>query len=184
MTTRWLTSYELAAWVRLASILEMLPGALDGQLRRDAELTHFDYRVLSFLSESENQTLRMTYLAQVTNATLPRLSHVVSRLEKRGYLRRSPCEEDRRATNAVLTESGWEKVVAAAPGHVEAVRSLVLDGLSPEQVTQLTDITSRILDRLDAGDTLRPLYAAHDADVTAEQARRHPSVSADSASLD
>lgn len=163
MSVPWLTSTELAAWVRLASILELLPGALDGQLRRDAELTHFDYRVLSVLSESEDKTLRMTYLAQVTNASLPRLSHVIARLESRGYVQRQPCTEDRRATNASLTEQGWAKVVSAAPGHVEAVRSLVLDGLSAEQVAQLTEITSRILDRLDAGDAMRPVYAKHDA---------------------
>ncbi|PRZ12900.1 MarR family winged helix-turn-helix transcriptional regulator [Nesterenkonia sandarakina] len=163
MSVPWLTSTELAAWVRLASILELLPGALDGQLRRDAELTHFDYRVLSVLSESEDKTLRMTYLAQVTNASLPRLSHVIARLESRGYVQRQPCTEDRRATNASLTEQGWAKVVSAAPGHVEAVRSLVLDGLSAEQVAQLTEITSSILDRLDAGDAMRPVYAKHDA---------------------
>lgn len=164
MGTAWLTSAELAAWVRLASILELLPGALDSQLRRDAELTHFDYRVLSMLSESQDSTLRMTYLAQVTNSSLPRLSHVVARLETRGYVQRQPCPEDRRATNATLTEQGWAKVIAAAPGHVEAVRSLVLDGLSAEQVTQLTEITSSILDRLDAGDAMRPVYAKHDVD--------------------
>ncbi|MGJ9373210.1 MarR family winged helix-turn-helix transcriptional regulator [Nesterenkonia sp. CF4.4] len=163
MSTPWLTSTELAAWVRLASILELLPGALDGQLRRDAELTHFDYRVLSVLSESEGKTLRMTYLAQVTNASLPRLSHVVARLETRGYVQRQPCAEDRRATNASLTEQGWAKVVSAAPVHVKAVRSLVLEGLSAEQVTQLTEITSSILDRLDVGDAMRPVYAKHDA---------------------
>lgn len=163
MSVPWLNSTELAAWVRLASILELLPGALDGQLRRDAELTHFDYRVLSVLSESEDKTLRMTYLAQVTNASLPRLSHVIARLESRGYVQRQPCTEDRRATNASLTEQGWAKVVSAAPGHVEAVRSLVLDGLSAEQVAQLTEITSSILDRLDAGDAMRPVYAKHDA---------------------
>lgn len=163
MSVPWLTSTELAAWVRLASILELLPGALDGQLRRDAELTHFDYRVLSVLSESEDKTLRMTYLAQVTNASLPRLSHVIARLESRGYVQRQPCTEDRRATNASLTEQGWAKVVSAAPGHVETVRSLVLDGLSAEQVAQLTEITSSILDRLDAGDAMRPVYAKHDA---------------------
>lgn len=168
MGTPWLTSTELAAWVRLASILELLPGALDAQLRREAELTHFDYRVLSVLSESEGRTLRMTYLAQVTNASLPRLSHVVARLETRGYVARQPCAQDRRATNASLTAQGWAKVLEAAPGHVEAVRSLVLDGLSAEQVTALTEITSSILDRLDAGGAMRPVYAKHDTDPRPE----------------
>lgn len=160
--TPWLSAPELAAWTRLASILELLPSALDTQLRHDAALTHFEYRVLSMLSESENRTLRMTYLAQLTNASLPRLSHVVSRLEARGHVERNPCGDDRRATNATLTEDGWKKVVASAPGHVRTVHSLVLEGLSPEQVAQLTEITSEILSRLDVNDDLRPIYAKHD----------------------
>ena len=81
MNTRWLDDEEAAAWVRLAGILELLPGVLDSQLRRDAELTHFEYYALAMLSESPEHTLRMTSLAAQTNSTLPRLSHVVRRLE-------------------------------------------------------------------------------------------------------
>jgi DNA-binding MarR family transcriptional regulator len=91
----------------------------------------------------------MTGLAARTNATLPRLSRVVSRLEDQGLVERSPCKEDRRATNATLTDSGWTKVVHAAPGHVESVRAAVIDALSPEQVTQLSEISTKILSRLD-----------------------------------
>ena len=125
--TRWLDTGEMAAWVRLAAVLELLPAALDAQLRRDAQLTHFDYYVLAMLSESPERTLRMTALAARTNATLPRLSHVVRRLEDRGLVERFPCPQDGRATNARLTTAGWEAVVAAAPGHVEAVRRQMQD---------------------------------------------------------
>src|SRR5689334_25263168 len=103
----------MAAWVRLAAVLELLPAALDAQLRRDSQLTHFDYYVLAMLSESLERTLRMTALAARTNATLPRLSHVVRRLEERGLVERFPCPEDGRATNARLTAVGWDAVVAA-----------------------------------------------------------------------
>ena len=82
----WLNDEELAAWVRLAAVLELLPGVLDSQLRRDAELTHFDYYTLAMLSEAPQRTLRMTSLAAQTNATLPRLSHVIRRLEDRGLI--------------------------------------------------------------------------------------------------
>ena len=92
---------------------------LDAQLRADSGLTHFEYFVLAMLSEAPERTLRMTALAQRTNATLPRLSHVVSRLEDRGLVERFPCPEDGRATNARLTRPGWDAVVAAAPGHVD-----------------------------------------------------------------
>ena len=81
MDVRWLDDDERAAWVRLAAVLELLPGVLDSQLRRDAQLTHFEYFVLAMLSEAPDRTLRMTHLAGQTNATLPRLSHVVKRLE-------------------------------------------------------------------------------------------------------
>jgi len=149
MSTSWLSEAEQAAWVRLVAVVEMLPGVLDSQLRRDAELTHFEYYVLSVLSEAAERTLRMTSLATRTNATLPRLSHVVRRLEDRGLVERIPCPEDGRATNAQLTDAGWAKIVQTAPGHVATVRQHVLDPLTPEQVSQLTGIAGAILERLD-----------------------------------
>lgn len=164
---RWLTPAQLRTWVRLAAVVELLPGVLDSQLQRDAELTHFEYFTLAMLSEAPERTLRMTALASRTNATLPRLSHVVSRLESRGYVRREPCAEDRRATNAVLTEHGWAKVVATAPGHVETVRQYVVDALTPAQVDQLGEITAAMLARLDPEGRMAALgYASDEADPT------------------
>jgi DNA-binding MarR family transcriptional regulator len=149
MDTRWLDDEELATWLRLVAVVELLPGALDSQLRRDSGLTHFDYLVLAMLSEAPERTLRMTELGRRTNATLPRLSHVVRRLEDRGLVLRTPCLEDGRATNAHLTEKGWQKIVAAAPGHVGHVRELVIDPLRREQLRQLREIADVLLSRLD-----------------------------------
>ena len=149
MSTRWLDEDEQAAWVRLAAVLELLPGVLEAQLRRDADLSHFEYWVLAMLSEAPERTLRMTALASRTSATLSRLSHVVARLESRGLLERFPCPEDRRATNARLTAAGWDLVVASAPGHLETVRTYVVDALTPRQITQLSAIAGAILDRVD-----------------------------------
>lgn len=154
MNTNWLDDAELAAWVRLAAVIELLPGALDSQLRRDAELTHFEYFVLAMLSEAPQRTLRMTTLARQTYATLPRLSHVVRRLEERGLVERFPCPADARATNARLTPSGWTKVVDTAPGHVATVREHVIDALTPDQVHQLAGIADAILATLDADGTI------------------------------
>ena len=150
MSTRWLDDDEMAAWIRLAAVLELLPGVLDSQLRRDADLTHFEYFVLAMLSEAPERTLRMSALAAQTNATLPRLSHVISRLEERGLVERFPCPGDGRATNARLTEPGWDKVVATAPGHVANVRSNVIDVLTREQVHELAAIADAILQKVDA----------------------------------
>jgi DNA-binding MarR family transcriptional regulator len=162
MSTRWLSREELAAWVRLAAVLELLPGRLDQQLRRDADLTNFEYYVIAMLSEAPERTLRMTALAAQTNATLPRLSHVVRRLEDRGLVERYPCPQDARATNARLTAAGWDTVVAAAPGHVATVRELVVDALAPEQVDQLTAITDALLQRLDPTGRMSDVYRRHD----------------------
>ena len=158
MDVGWLEPREHAAWVRLVAVLELLPALLDQQLRRDSGLTHFDYVVVSQLSEAPDRTLRMTALAQRTNATLPRLSHVVKRLEERGLVERTPCPEDRRATNARLTDDGLAEVVAAAPGHVRAVREHVIDALSAEQVGQLVEIADALLRRLDPEGRMTDLY--------------------------
>ncbi|KQQ10083.1 MarR family winged helix-turn-helix transcriptional regulator [Rathayibacter sp. Leaf296] len=146
---RWLTSEQLGAWIRFIAVVELLPGALDQQLQREAGLTHFEYMTLAMLSDAPDRTLRMTTLATRTNATLPRLSHVVTRLVSRGYLERRPCPTDGRATNAVLTEQGLAKLVETAPGHVATVLADVIDPLDPEQIPQLADIMARMLTRLD-----------------------------------
>lgn len=146
---RWLDDEEMSAWVRLAALLELLPGVLDAQLRHDADLTHFEYFAMAMLSEAPERTLRMTALAARTNATLARLSHVVRRLEDRGLVARFPCLQDARATNAQLTSAGWNKVCAAAPGHVANVRAHVIDALTQEQVRQLSALGDAILNRVD-----------------------------------
>lgn len=149
---------ERAAWLGLIAVVELLPGILDSQLRRDAGITHYDYFVLAMLSEVDDRTLRMTALAQMTNATLPRLSHVVRRLEERGLVERIPCPEDARVTNARLTPSGWELVARAAPGHVSAVRANVLDGLSRRQLGQLRQISTSLLGQLDPEGRMAGFY--------------------------
>ena len=159
----WLTDEELAAWMRLVALVELLPGVLDSQLRRDAELMHFEYYVLAMLSEAPGRTLQMRDLAARTNATLPRLSHVVRRLEDRGLVTRAPCPDDGRATNASLTEAGWAKVQETAPGHAATVREHVIDALDPEQVRQLREIAGRVLARLDPQGRMAPAYTRYDA---------------------
>ncbi|MDI3330455.1 MAG: MarR family transcriptional regulator [Micrococcus sp.] len=158
----WLSKDELASWMRLVAVLELLPGVLDSQLRRDDGLMHFEYFVLAMLSEAPDRTLQMRDLAARTNATLPRLSHVVRRLEERGLVARTPCPQDRRATNASLTDTGWAAVRAAAPGHAATVREYVIDALSPEQVDQLKGISAAILSRLDPQGTMAPAYTRYD----------------------
>jgi DNA-binding MarR family transcriptional regulator len=144
----WLSSSQQADWRAFASVMLTLPAALDSDMQAKAGISHFDYMVLSRLSESEHLVLRMSHLAALTTSSLSRLSHVVARLERRGWIERFSCPEDGRFTNARLTEAGLAKVVASAPGHVEAVRSMVIDALSPEQLGDLGLIATEILAKL------------------------------------
>jgi DNA-binding MarR family transcriptional regulator len=147
--TRWLNDDELRAWLKLAGVMLKLAPSLDSQLQRDSDLTHFDYLCLAMLSEEEDRTLRMSGLAARVNASLSRLSHVVSKLEGRGLVRRSPCPDSRRVTLVSLTDEGWQHLVKAAPGHVETVRTLVFDGLSAEDVAALDRIAGHIVERIE-----------------------------------
>ena len=148
--TRWLDQDEQRAWLRLAGVMLQLSPALDSQLQRDSELTHFDYLCLAMLSESPDRTLRMSDLATRANASLSRLSHVVSKLEARGWVARQPSPDSRRVTLVGLTDAGWSVLVEAAPGHVETVRSLVFEGLSSEDVAALERVAGHIVDRVEA----------------------------------
>jgi DNA-binding MarR family transcriptional regulator len=147
--TRWLDDDEQRAWLRLAGVMLKLQPALDSQLQRDSGLTHFGYLCLAMLSESDDRTLRMSQLAGRTNASLSRLSHVISKLEGRGLVRRTPCPDSRRVTLVTLTDEGWKVLVAAAPGHVETVRQLVFAGLSAADVATLERIAGEIVERID-----------------------------------
>lgn len=154
---RWLTAGQMRAWLRLQAVVELLPGALDSQLRRDSGLTHFEYLVLAMLSQSDGHALRMSRLAQVTNATLPRLSHVVRRLEGRGLVTRAPDPDDGRATIATLTPAGWDVVAEAAPGHARTVLETVFDRLDPDTLAGFDRALGTVLDQLDPDGTHGPL---------------------------
>jgi DNA-binding MarR family transcriptional regulator len=141
----WLSDEQQAAWRPFVALLLRLPAALDAQLQRDAGITQFDYLVLSGLSEAPGRTLRMSELAATANSSLSRLSHVVSRLEGKGWVRREPCPGDGRFINAVLTDEGWQKVLATAPGHVAAVRERLIGTLTEEEFAQLGAISAKVL---------------------------------------
>lgn len=153
--SRSFTAEEREAWAPLAALLELLPRQLDAQLIRDDELTHFDYFTLSILALTPEHVVRMSTLAAMSHSTLPRMSHAVTRLEKRGYVRREAASDDARATDVVLTPSGRRTVIQATPGHVANVREYVLDALDPDQLAQLRDIAQAILARLDPDGRMR-----------------------------
>jgi DNA-binding MarR family transcriptional regulator len=148
--TRWLTDEELSSWLPFIGVVLRLGAALDTQLQRDSDLTHFDYLCLAMLSEHDDHTTSMSELAGRTNSSLSRLSHVISKLEGRGLVGRCRSEVSRRVTLVRMTEEGYAVLVAAAPGHVETVRSLVFDGLAPDDVEALGRIMRHVLERIAA----------------------------------
>jgi DNA-binding MarR family transcriptional regulator len=131
---KWLSAAEVDSWLSVVRLITWLPWSIDQQLQRDSNLRMVEYQVLAMLSERPTRTIRMSSLAEVTNASLSRLSHLVERLERRGLVRREPDPTDGRFTNAILTDEGFHTLAEAAPGHVAHVRSLVVDVLSPEQL--------------------------------------------------
>jgi DNA-binding MarR family transcriptional regulator len=147
--TRWLSDEEQAAWLKLAGVMLRLSTALDSQLQRDSDLTHFEYLCLAMLSETEDRTMRMSRLAGVVNASLSRLSHVIKKLEDLGWVSRRPWEQSRRVTLVTLTDAGYDVLAEAAPGHVEKVRSLVFEGLDAEDVRNLEKLAGHIVERID-----------------------------------
>ena len=149
---KWLTAAELDSWLSLVRLMIWLPWSIDQQLQRNSKLRIVEYQVLAMLSQSPERRMRMSSLAEVTNASLSRLSHLVKRLEERGLVRREPDPADRRFTRAILTGQGLRSLVEAAPGHVAHVRSLVIDVLSPEQLRRLGQAADRITSRIDTSE--------------------------------
>ncbi len=142
--TRWLNSDEQDAWVPFMSVLLTLPAALEAQLQRDSNLTLYEYVVLASLQGAGSDGYRMTDLAAVTSGAMSRLSQVVTRMEQRSWVARTPDPDDGRATRVVLQPEGRRQLVAAAPGHVSTVRRLLFDQLAPTQVDQLRRISIKI----------------------------------------
>jgi len=143
-----LTLDESIAVSRLHALLELLPSALDRELAAEG-ITSFEHRLLAALQASEGRRMRLSTLAAITNATLPRLSRVVTGLERKGLVERAPCAEDGRATNAVLTDAGLATYERTAPRYAAAVRRLVLAGLDEAGVDSLAATTLAVLTNLD-----------------------------------
>jgi len=146
---KWLSAAEVDSWLSVVRMMTWLPWSIDQQLRRDSNLGMVEYQVMARLSQRPERTLRMSALADLANASLSRLSHLVKRLEDRGFVRREPDPADGRFTNAILTDLGFETLAEAAPGHVAHVRSLVIDVISPEQLRRLGLVADRITSRID-----------------------------------
>ena len=149
--TRWLSTDEQRAWRAFRTADRMLYDAIEAQLARDSGLPHPYYEILVRLSEAPERSLRMSELADRSQSSRSRLSHAVARLQEKGWVQRRDCPTDRRGQVAVLTDEGFEALAAAAPGHVECVRSSLFDPLTEEQVSALRQISEAVIRHLEAG---------------------------------
>jgi DNA-binding MarR family transcriptional regulator len=145
----WLTPGQLSSWLSVVRLMTRLPWAIDTQLQRDADISMVEYMTMAMLAERPDRTLRMSELAEHASVSLSRLSHLVKRLESRGYVRREPDPTDGRFTNAILLAKGMKKLESAAPAHVAHVRRLVIDNLSAERLRLLGQDAERIVQRID-----------------------------------
>jgi DNA-binding MarR family transcriptional regulator len=146
---RWLDSDQRAAWRGFVKLLQRLPTALESQLQQDSKLSFIEYHVLAHLSDQPGRRMRMSELAVLANTELSRLSHMVGRLEKRGFVRRKPDPRNGRYTQAILTEAGYAYLAGAAPAHVARVRDVFIDVLTPDELRTLHRISEKVLARIE-----------------------------------
>jgi DNA-binding MarR family transcriptional regulator len=145
---RWLDAEQQKAWRAWLYSSLLLQDRLDRELTHETGISHAYYEILVQLSEAPCRALRMSQLAERSLSSRSRLSHAVSRLEERGWVRRQVCEEDSRSQLAVLTDEGFAALEAAAPIHVEGVRRHLFDQLTPDQVAAMRDIGETLMRHL------------------------------------
>ena len=145
---RWLSAGERETWLSISELVTTLPGALDTRMQQHAGITFYEYMVMAMLSEKGDRTLQLSDLAEMTSGSLSRLSHVLTRLERQGWVVRARSPHNSRARVATLTDHGTAKVEATAPLHVEDVRSFIFDALDADEVVTLAAILAPILERI------------------------------------
>ena len=148
--TPWLDDAQQQVWRAWLALGSRLQAALNRQLQRDSDLSLPDFDVLVQLTDAADGRVRVSGLAAALGWERSRLSHHVTRMERRGLVVREECDDDGRGAFVVLTPAGRTAIERAAPDHVRTVRSLVFDALTPAEVASLGSITAKVLDRLEA----------------------------------
>jgi DNA-binding MarR family transcriptional regulator len=143
---RWLSGEQQQVWRSYLGMVTRLEAAMNRQLQRDCGLSLADYDVLVELSE--RGPMRINDLADALFWEQSRLSHQLRRMRERGLVVRHGLDEDRRGATVDITDSGNAALRAAAPGHVELVRSTVFEGMEPAQLRALGSLTETVLERL------------------------------------
>lgn len=145
---RWLNDAEMRAWIHFLDASRLVEERVAQQLRRDHGITHFEYEVLVRLSATQERRIRLADLAAQVVAARPRLTHVIDRLQQRGWVRREAVPDDARGYFAVLTDEGFAALEGFAPSHVDTVRAALIDQLTPDQIETLGDVMQHLSVRL------------------------------------
>ena len=154
---RWLTAQEERVWRRWLTLNALLSATLHRELQDDSGLSMPDFEVLVHLTDSPECRIRVTDLARLLQWERSRVSHHVTRMERRRLVQRVECAEDGRGAFIAITPEGRATIEQAAPGHVNTVRRLVFDALSPEEVDDFARIIEKVLAQVDKQPTgLRP----------------------------
>ncbi|OZF00634.1 MarR family transcriptional regulator [Rhodococcus sp. 15-1154-1] len=143
-STRWLDNSEQHTWRAYLDATRLLVRALDGQLTRDSGISFADYELLVVLSEAPGGRLRMSELADAVTTTRSGVTRATTRLVDAGWVHRVKCDDDKRGMSAELTDAGMAKLADASPGHVAAVRELMFDRLTTEDVASLGQAFDRM----------------------------------------
>lgn len=142
---RWLNAEEQQFWRKLLHARRFAVRAIDDSLQESSGISSPEFSVLVLLSEHESKSIRLNELGQLLDWDRSRVSHQITRMEKRGLVTKQACDSDRRGIEVAITESGWEKVRAAAANHVETVRTLFFDHLQPSQQATLEEYLDQLL---------------------------------------
>ncbi|MFD9284576.1 MarR family winged helix-turn-helix transcriptional regulator [Streptomyces mirabilis] len=147
-TPRWLDPEQQAAWDSFIRMQEKLIGRLSRRVQTDSKMSAADYIVLAKLTEAGGR-LRFLELATLVEWEKSRMSHQVTRMTKRGLVAREECPDDGRGAFIVATPAGYAAIEAAAPLHVEHVRRLFIDALTPKELSTLAQISNRVLEHME-----------------------------------
>jgi DNA-binding MarR family transcriptional regulator len=146
---RWLTAEEQHAWRSFIRLHDRLRGRLSRLLQAESNVSSADFGVLVELTDVPDGRRRFLDLANALEWEKSRMSHHIARMVKRGLVVRDECPEDGRGAFVVITEAGRAMIEAAAPRHVEAVRELFLDHVTPAELRMLAQISERVVEKLD-----------------------------------
>ncbi|WP_042395445.1 MarR family winged helix-turn-helix transcriptional regulator [Streptacidiphilus carbonis] len=147
---RWLSDTEQHAWRVFLRMQGQLITRLGRELQADSDLSIADYDVLVHLTDLAGGRRRILELARELDWEKSRMSHHLARMAKRGLIAREECPADGRGAFIAITPAGQAAIEEAAPRHVELVRRMVFDALTPEQVAALGTVSEQILKQLDA----------------------------------